>query len=706
LSKKYNILIVDDEPFVLRALKRVLHANNLNILTTINPQEAIEILKSHNIAILISDQRMPIMTGLELFTYAKEISPDTKRILISGFSDHKSPEEFINYGEIISYISKPWVDEEVKLLISSTLEMKELEEKNKTLLGSIKKQNIELENANTLLTTNIKSKRKQIQFVQNLIETSKLQLKTINEFLYIINSSDSIKDTFTSLFSTIYKIISFEEIGAVYSSYIYTKQDNFQILNVMKNERAMVRDMPISQLKIIMNSLINESKMHVIQNFQRSKYYESLKDCFVNPDTKQVIILPLINRDMEKRQKMGFIFLGSQKTNFFQSSKLGLFTELLTVLTNTISEMIVFERIKEGGKQWEETFDAIQDPLILINNQFIILRANQAAFKLSRTYVKNLIGKKCFRVFARSKKQCENCPLHFETSLGNFVDRSNNRFFSVKAFPIADNFLLYYKDSTDKRHLQYKLIQSDKMAAIGELAGQVAHEINNPLAGLLAYTQLLLKEINKKSYFYKYMNDLKEIETAGLRCKDIVENLLSFSTTHKKTDFISVDINRVIERTLPLAGYILKINKITIKKEYAKKLPPVNGNFNQLQQVFFNLLTNACHSMTGGGYLTIKTSVSKSNVLVSFQDTGSGIAKYSLKQIFDPFYTTKEENTGTGLGLYICNEIINNHSGSIKVDSVLSEGTMFKILLPIDKSKPETKKQAKVAEKNKSAGRN
>ena len=386
---------------------------------------------------------------------------------------------------------------------------------------------------------------------------------------------------------------------------------------------------------------------------------------------------------------MGFIFLGSRKTTFFQSSKISLFTELLMVLANTVSEMIVFEHIKQGGTQWEMTFDAIQDPLILVNGQYIILRANHAAMRLSRTQIKNLIGKNCYKLFAGSEKPCESCPILSKNTSGLFVDHENNRFYNARMFPIGDNFLIYYRDTTDTRHLHYKLIQSDKMAAIGELAGQIAHEINNPLAGLLAFTQLLLKEIKKESPYFKYIPDLKEIETAALRCKDIIENLLSFSNTNQMAFFKKVNINDVIEKTLPLIKYSLKVNKICLKKKYEKNILPVNGNFNQLQQVVFNLITNACHAMTGGGILTIQTETlkGKGQICLSIHDTGSGIPLASLQKIFDPSYTTKDESIGTGLGLYICHEIISKHSGTISVDSTVDRQTIFKVFLPFASEK-------------------
>ena len=119
-----------------------------------------------------------------------------------------------------------------------------------------------------------------------------------------------------------------------------------------------------------------------------------------------------------------------------------------------------------------------------------------------------------------------------------------------------------------------------------------------------------------------------------------------------------------------------------MEKKFSESLPTLKGNFNQLQQVVFNLITNACHAMTGGGILSIKTEPSKTGALMTIHDTGSGIPTSSLKKIFDPFYTTKEKNLGTGLGLYICHEIINNHNGTIKVNSILDKGTAFTIFIP------------------------
>jgi len=449
LQKKHSILIIDDEINILKALKRILSVDDYEVIITINPLEALELLKTNNFDIIISDQRMPVMSGLKLLNQAKSISPKTKRVLISGFLDHKQPEDFVNYAEIISYITKPWIDEELRLTIRSILKMKTLEEENEKLIENIQKQNEELEAKNILLVGNIKNKKNQIDFVQKIIETSKIQLKTINRFLYIINSSTSIKETFSSLFSTIYNIIKFEEIGAVYSTPFEEKiKNDYQILNVLKNKRTLVRYRLKSPINNIKNILLKKSKMIVIQDLDRSRLYSQFNDCFVTPDIKQIIIVPLFNRDNEKKQFIGFIFLGSREKNFFQSSKLSLFTELLTILANTISEMIVFELIKDGGTQWEETFDAIQDPLILINKNFTVLRANHAAIKLSRTYIKNLIGKKCHNLFASRETQCENCPLLSEEHLGRFIDSTNERYYNVKSFKINDNYLIYYKDYT------------------------------------------------------------------------------------------------------------------------------------------------------------------------------------------------------------------------------------------------------------------
>ena len=231
---------------------------------------------------------------------------------------------------------------------------------------------------------------------------------------------------------------------------------------------------------------------------------------------------------------------------------------------------------------------------------------------------------------------------------------------------------------------QSQLIQAEKMSALGQLAGGLAHEINNPLSGILGLTQLVLENTDKASQNY---TDLKDIEKAVFRCKKIIVSLLSFAR-QEKTMVEPVSMNEAIEETLTLCARQMELKHIKISRKLAQGLPMVNADFQQIMQVLLNLFTNARDAMADGGELTIETArqdgaAGKEMVTASITDTGSGISQDILNRIFDPFFTTKEVGKGTGLGLSVCLGIINKHNGTINAKSQAGKGSTFTISLPV-----------------------
>ena len=251
------------------------------------------------------------------------------------------------------------------------------------------------------------------------------------------------------------------------------------------------------------------------------------------------------------------------------------------------------------------------------------------------------------------------------------------------------------RDIRKRKELESQVMQSSKLAAIGELAAGVAHELNNPLAGILGYAQLINDKIEKKGIENIKQEDIqkiagyhKHIEKESHRCKTIVHNLLKFSRS-SKMEFGPVDINSVIEETATFTKHQLDINKIQLVTELDENLPIISGNSSQLQQVFTNMIINAQKAMPNGGTITVCSRYVNNGsngdgkmVEVEFSDTGCGIHPDHLGKIFDPFFTTRKVGEGTGLGLSVSHGIIKDHHGEIKVKSTLNQGTAFTILLP------------------------
>jgi two-component system NtrC family sensor kinase len=238
------------------------------------------------------------------------------------------------------------------------------------------------------------------------------------------------------------------------------------------------------------------------------------------------------------------------------------------------------------------------------------------------------------------------------------------------------------------KQLETQNIHMHRMSAVGQLAGGVAHEINNPLTGVLGQAQLLLDKMTSED---PRRGHLEKIERAALRCRRIVRSLLDFSR-QKETQFDQISLIDTLEATLDLCETDLQGSHVNVVKNFDIKIPPIQGNASQLQQVFLNVITNSIQAMPKGGSVSISTGLVTAEVQgkpgqaveIKFTDQGIGILPEHIEHLFEPFFTTKEIGKGTGLGLSVSLGIVRNHGGDIRVESPgPGRGATFKIYLPV-----------------------
>jgi len=241
------------------------------------------------------------------------------------------------------------------------------------------------------------------------------------------------------------------------------------------------------------------------------------------------------------------------------------------------------------------------------------------------------------------------------------------------------------RDITERKKLEQQMFYTEKLASIGTLAAGVAHEINNPLAIILGFTDMILEKVPAPSELH---DTLKTIEKHGINAKRVVENLLSFTRLSEHKDE-NIDINKNIETVLRVVGNTLTINNIAVNRVLSESLPLVKGDPGELQQVLFNIINNAVSVMKGKGILTIITRTIEQwqKVEIRISDTGGGIKKEHRAKMFDPLFTTKKVGEGTGLGLFVSYGIIAKHGGTITFETKTEEessqpGTTFIITLP------------------------
>ncbi len=274
-------------------------------------------------------------------------------------------------------------------------------------------------------------------------------------------------------------------------------------------------------------------------------------------------------------------------------------------------------------------------------------------------------------------------PVHSDDELGDLATSFNKMTAEVAGVQAKIEAEVRRKTAELER-VHKSLLSSEKMASIGKLAATVAHEINNPLFGILTYARLVLREVLKLDTSNRELAEqLQTIERESKRCGDLVKNLLTFSRqapSHREPN----DINTVVGRAVTLVKHKLEMQSIELHEDLAKDLPPVDCDANQIQQVVLVLMVNAAEAMPKGGSLFVSTQLTANGEQVALlvRDTGTGIPADVLPRIFDPFFTTKEDQNRTGLGLAVAHSIVEQHAGEISVRSTSGQGTQFEVTLP------------------------
>ena len=286
------------------------------------------------------------------------------------------------------------------------------------------------------------------------------------------------------------------------------------------------------------------------------------------------------------------------------------------------------------------------------------------------------VGKLSSTLVSLVTQKQETLPASLSASI--IYDEEGQEMASVGIFTdLRERFRM--QKELEETHL--KLLHSEKMASLGKLAAGVAHEINNPLGGILIYANMLFEETSPED---PRRADLKQIVDQTLRCKEIVKELLDFSrqTTHC---WVHCDINQALQQTISLLGKQALFQDIQIIKEIDPHLPQIIADPGQLNQVLINLMTNAVDAMEGKGILTVRTYFlpDEEKIGLEIADTGYGIHSENLSRIFDPFFTTKDIGKGTGLGLSTVYGILEEHGGTIEVESTVGQGTTFILRLPV-----------------------
>jgi signal transduction histidine kinase len=339
-------------------------------------------------------------------------------------------------------------------------------------------------------------------------------------------------------------------------------------------------------------------------------------------------------------------------------------------------------------------FDSIPTSIYIIDNKYRVVAINASRSIRAGLKPNALVGQVCYESLYKKTAPCQGCRVNETFLSGRNTTRTDRQWINndqisdweITTYAIQDEsenpiqVIIIENDVTVEKRLEANLIQSEKLAAVGQLAAGVAHEINNPLSAVIANAQLLRRDLPNNAT--DALESVQLIETAGLRASQVVRNLLGFARK-EQYEFQLLDLNETILNALTLVKHELVTHHTDVSLDLAEGMPLVNASRDHLQSVWINIILNALDSIQhGSGKINITSSYKNKEFNIIIGDNGVGIPADKVSKIFEPFFTTKAPGRGTGLGLSVCHRIIKQHGGYIQVDSLVGVGTKFTIILP------------------------
>jgi PAS domain S-box-containing protein len=401
-----------------------------------------------------------------------------------------------------------------------------------------------------------------------------------------------------------------------------------------------------------------------------------------------VAVVPIQRRG----ERIGAVTIGSERVRDFSALELERVEAIADLLSFALANAELFESMRRAEWRFRTLFRAAPDAVLtVLQTTGRIREANDAVRAVFGLETYQVIGRTLVelvvpddrpaledalaRAFAGSQARVE---VRVQTSTGG----PRVVALAANGLPGADppSALLVGRDTTHEREMRLRLMESDRLAAVGELVAGVAHEVNNPLSSISAFAQLLLRDDDLTP---AHRESIEVIRAETIRASQVVKDLLTFAR-RSDPQREPLDLNAVVVRTLRLRQYQFTEAAVRVRQELSPELPPVLGDARQLQQVCLNLVTNAVHAMTaqGGGTLTVRSTYADERVMLEVIDTGPGMSPGVRAHVFEPFFTTKGEGEGTGLGLSVSYGIVSAHGGTIEVADSGPLGTTFRVRLP------------------------
>lgn len=536
-------------------------------------------------------------------------------------------------------------------LMDVLLTIKNAAEKNirvQAIKAEIQKKRKNLEFLNTQLSSESEKKIESLE-KSHIEETEKnLNEKSLLHFLDFIQSESVGDDFIAKMFQFIWKDL--KKIGRLH------------LIGLSMTTHS-------GKSKILFYDGSAESTSIASVDFAAGKVSGQLASVWGRPVGK------ILNWKLPESSREAYLFLevGSQIDGDRINTYLG---ERIAVLSMYLDRWMIEKEIEVVVDRWKNTFKSFSGSTHVIDENFRIYQSNYP----------HEAGDFCYKVLAKRTGPCEMCPI-VKNRNTNFIlkdEMSVKTYYSQFKFQLKNYYFVIYEDTTKLNLLHSHIIQTEKMSTLGRLGNHLAHELNNPLAGIKSYVQTLLDERQPQNLLpAAAKSDLNEILKATIRCQKIIKNFIDFSQK-KEPSLEKIQFSEVLQNTLVLLKTALRSHRLFIDL----KPDLVLANAHDLQQVLFNLIKNSCQAMqeNGQGLGSIKIyqeyvqAPNGTKLLFHIEDTGPGFTDEILKNVFQPFMTTKDQGEGTGLGLYLSKKLMNNMHADLQVTASSEKGAKISLI--------------------------
>lgn len=674
-----HILIADDDPDTVNSLVELL-ANQTDFTVTVacDGQEAMQLLEeaptsaAGPVDLVVLDWRMPPgPSGLEVLGWLRQhpALAYTRVVMCTASNTDEEKVEALSAGAD-DYVVKPYHNQEMLARVETILRTQRLEKQ----LQEQSEQLAALNQASNVITTTLDANQIPEATVKGVRQVLRAELAAL-----------LLRDV---TLETPQQAGGHEALHcrAVSSADDALQPDNFAVIR--GGEGAIGR-------------AYRSKQTLCLDDVAQAGDEATLLGVAHDVTLRNLIVTPMITRGVP----VGVLLAANKMDGDFNDVDQELLTSLTSAVTRAMENASLFQKVRTRQLELQESHNRLQavingilDPIYTIDEAYRLMAVNQHKADQLGTTPESLVGRTCYRAFFKRRSPCEHCqaadmlaqrqPQHW--SVRWVGDDHLPQEWDVHAYPLpashagAPSGVIVWQDRTEERRLENTLLQAGKLAAIGQLAAGVAHEINNPLTAINANAQMLKMVIPPDEDMYEAV-DL--IAKAGGRATNVVRGLLDFARQNQYS-FESGDVNVSIEQALRLVAYQLRSADIEVQTNLGRNLPRVRASWDHLKTVWLNLLINARDAIVvrpGPRTIEIETRLAAGgdHVQVLVTDNGIGMSPAEAAHIFEPFYTTKEPGQGTGLGLATSQRIVQQHGGDIEVVSQKDQGATFIVRLPV-----------------------